>query len=1300
VALAALLCLIAGPVQEAAAETDDSRPGASFVNSGRGTAYENRGGINIWVELYPAPAEPVTLHYTVTGSATRGKLIMVNGVISVDGDYAFTWEKGVGEVEVPAGSSPHFVSRAPINLYIHDDTEVENDETVVLTLVDGTGYQVGHPDKYTLTIKDTPTPTVTLAITPNPVAEGEKVTVTAKLSEAWAAGGTIPLKLTAGTAEAGDYGALAGISIPAGHTSGTGTVTTTQDDDSDDETFTVAIHTAALPTAVVAGDPSSVEVTITDNDDPPSPPAPPTPVVSFAAASSTAEEDAGTQNVVVNLSPAPQSGITLNYSVGGTATPGADFTRLSGTVAVSSGTRSVNIPVTIIDDEIDDGGETVVLTLQGGTDYTLGKPSRHTFTIENDDPSPPPPPPPPTPVVSFAAAKSIAGEDSGTHNVAVSLAPAPQADITLRYSVGGTAVSGSDYAALSGTVAVPSGAGSVSIPVIIIDDSSHENSETIVLTLTTGSGYSLGSSRRHTLTITDNDAPPPPPTPVVSFTAASSTAGEDVGTRNVVVNLTPAPEAGITLNYSVGGTATPGTDFTKLSGSVAVSARARSVNIPVTITDDSSHENSETIVLTLTTGSGYSLGNSRKHKHTLTITDNDPPPTISIADASAEEGQAMSFTVRISPLTASVTLSWATANRTAVAGQDYAAVSDGTVTIPVDTGMATFKVDTSHDHIDEDDETFTVTLSGDLHSTTVNQTATGTIRDDDSAGIELSTPALRFTEPRRGARYTVSLLSQPLKRVALAVAADRAGIAAVSPAELIFTPSNWHTPQTVTVTAVAGGTTSIVHRTTSSDTRYANLRVSVRVQVDEDLTNVAVPWLARFARSTAGNLLEGIEGRLTASRTHGASAMIAGRIIEPSQAPGRALSAFAGTPHAPTLDAQPLSAGEVLPGTAFALRGEQDEGLGSLALWGHGAWSHFDGKEDSLSLDGEVATGMLGVDGAVGPWLLGLALSHNAGAGSYSHSPQDSGDLQASLTIATPYAAGQVTDRLTVYGALGYGVGELSLSPRDRDALATSTGFAMASAGARADIVSPPQAAGFGLAATTNALLLRASSQHAGSSLAAFDADISLLRVGLEGSWSQQLGVFGSVRPRLQIGARHDAGHAETGSGLEFGGGLEWSVSPIGLGVTAESRGLIAHVDDNLTDWGASASIFWDPTPATPEGPALSLRHHWGGASAGGLDALFAASSFDPAHGAGSKLLTAEATWGFALSRTGGIGTFFLGLGGTDSAHDYSLGWRLSAAGPNAAADDLSLDVSASLLDHLDDTAPDPRFGVQLISRW
>lgn len=114
------------------------------------------------------------------------------------------------------------------------------------------------------------------------------------------------------------------------------------------------------------------------------------------------------------------------------------------------------------------------------------------------------------PVASFALSSSGADEGSGIHNVTVNLSPTPQSNVTLRYTLGGTAEPGNDYGitgvtGLTGTVEASVGADTVDIPVRITDDNALEGNETILLTLTEGAGYTVESSNAHTVTIADDD---------------------------------------------------------------------------------------------------------------------------------------------------------------------------------------------------------------------------------------------------------------------------------------------------------------------------------------------------------------------------------------------------------------------------------------------------------------------------------------------------------------------------------------------------------------------------------------------------------------------------------------------------------------------------------------------------------------------------------------------------------------------------------------------------------------------------
>ena len=128
----------------------------------------------------------------------------------------------------------------------------------------GLTWSVG--DSVSVKLIEPPPPTVSLSVSPNPVPEGSAVTVTATLSRTLSSTVQIPVTVTAGSAESEDYTQTASsITLSAGTLSSSGGLAITNHDaDEDDETFTVALGT--LPSTVTAGTPSSVEITITDDE--------------------------------------------------------------------------------------------------------------------------------------------------------------------------------------------------------------------------------------------------------------------------------------------------------------------------------------------------------------------------------------------------------------------------------------------------------------------------------------------------------------------------------------------------------------------------------------------------------------------------------------------------------------------------------------------------------------------------------------------------------------------------------------------------------------------------------------------------------------------------------------------------------------------------------------------------------------------------------------------------------------------------------------------------------------------------
>ena len=499
-------------------------------------------------------------------------------------------------------------------------------------------------------------------------------------------------------------------------------------------------------------------------------------------------------------------------------------------------------------------------------------------------------------------------------------------------------------------------------------------------------------------------------------------------------------------------------------------------------------------------------------------------------------------------------------------------------------------------------------------------------------------------------------------------------------------------------------------------------------------------WLARFGRTAAEQAVEGIAGRVAAPRTAGVRGTIAGQALnfDPrsgsgtgpgSQSPearsgvARAFGASAGGPGAVAIggdvhgpewgpgrafgfgarEPQPrsytMTAREALLGSSFTATGETDGSGGSLAVWGRAAQSSFDGGGGTFSLDGEVTTAMLGADYARGGWLVGMALLQSDGEGDFAGSGGDY-ELEASLTSAVPYAALQASERLRLWGAAGHGTGEVTLKPEPGGSMQSDIAWTMAAAGLRGDVIAPPkEGSGPALAVISDAFRARTSSDRT-RDLVATDADVTRLRLGLEASYRMTLDGGGSVTPKLEVGARHDGGDAETGFGVELGGGLAWMDPRIGLSLDLSGRTLIAHGSDDLDDRGFAASLAWDPDPATQRGPSLTLTQDWGGQARGGLDALFRNDPLSDRTGSGEPTARwqAEAAWGFPVFSGRFTGSPHVGLGLATGARDYSLGWRLTPAA-NANAPDLSFGVKATRRES-DTAAPEHVVGFEAVARW
>ena len=464
-------------------------------------------------------------------------------------------------------------------------------------------------------------------------------------------------------------------------------------------------------------------------------------------------------------------------------------------------------------------------------------------------------------------------------------------------------------------------------------------------------------------------------------------------------------------------------------------------------------------------------------------------------------------------------------------------------------------------------------------------------------------------------------------------------------------------------------------------------------------------WLARFGRTAWEHTLDAVQNRLGSAGNAAPRASVAGREMRAASAdPGaddaRQLAELAAWVAGSEEPQRTVSVPELLAGSAFQATASADDAGGGLTVWGQGAYGRFEGRDGDLSVDGEVAGGTVGVDYATGPWLAGLALSHSSGWGSYAQPMTTGGEVTSSLTGAYPYVGVElVRERLALWVAGGYGIGSQRVTPNGAEAMESPIDLLAGGAGVRGTVVPAAAAGGFSLNLTADGLLLRATSE-ATPGLAAATADVNRVRLGLEGSYEVALGGGARLTPSVEVGVRHDGGDAETGFGMDVGGGLRFAHPGPGLALGLTGRALVLHETADLAEWGAGGSLSWDPNPASDLGPTLTVAPSMGATAHGGAAALW---SRQPLAGPGGAPPDAtahgrvDARFAYGVPLAGGVAAPWAGIGISEGAREYRLGNTFRLGAPEAT--DLSLELTVTRREPTD-SEPEHTLSVQAAVRW
>ena len=438
---------------------------------------------------------------------------------------------------------------------------------------------------------------------------------------------------------------------------------------------------------------------------------------------------------------------------------------------------------------------------------------------------------------------------------------------------------------------------------------------------------------------------------------------------------------------------------------------------------------------------------------------------------------------------------------------------------------------------------------------------------------------------------------------------------------------------------------------------------TAEVEVRDDDAPVAAPpteekraWHIRFGRTISQQVVDALQQRFSTSSStpSGLQLTVAGETVTgdtPLEENHVLLSRLLGF--------ERVSGQELTQGSSFSF---SPEGAGArLSFWGKGAFSSFDGVEESITLTGDVTTALVGAEWSRERWQAGAALSHSWGSGSYQGEGDGAdGRISSSLTGIFPYGRYALTPRLGVWATAGYGWGSLSLNPDgDGSEYNPATTLALGAVGMDG-LLLDGGSEGITLTTTADALFLKTTSE-AVEGLASSEGNITRLRLGLEATRPFPLSNGASLSPSLEVGLRQDSGDAETGFGMDLGAGLSWNDPEQGITAAVKGRTLLSHGAEHFQDQGLALSFSWEPDSSN-RGPSLSLSHAVGLPAEGGMAALLnptAIEVLDEPNSSGERF-EARLAYGFPFYNDRLTLSPSLATALSNNSRSYSLLWSLA----------------------------------------
>ncbi len=1011
-----------------------------------------------------------------------------------------------------------------------------DDETFLVALgsLDPALLSRGTPSSQLVTIIDKIPPGdigVQFSAASQSVAEGEEVTITVALSEELPAKVTIPLTVVDGTADHKDYQmpALTEVVIEAGSVRETYVISTLQDDTAEpDETFTVKFGT--LPSGIEEHDPGSVKVTILDDDE---------AGIHAPPAVSVLEGSQASLNLSLTSNPLSEVTVSINWP------SNTDLTIAPVTLLFTSANwhQSQQVTLRAENDPDVETDPVVTMTLNAaGGGYTGISKNIPVTIIESDRPG-----------INVPALVTVLEGSSETF--AVTLAQRPSSTVTVTVP---SPLNDLTAFPVRLTFSPNTWNNAQEVTLNAVRDADLEDDQETLTLRATGANYDVEQTVQ--VIIRDMDR--------AGIVAPAQITMEEGSTETEMftVRLLTEPSSLVTIRF----TGHEGTGLALAKSSLTFTTADWQTPRKVTLTaseDDMNYDDDQVYLKLSASGGGYS---NTTHMTRVTILDNDEPPgplTVSVwSQQELENAESIQLPIALSrPSDQTVTVQYTSSDGTALAGEDYTA-SRGIVIFDPGATRGVVEIELNDDDLPEENETFTITLSNvSDHVRILQDTGTGTIIDNDGrASLRVDDALVQKEESV--VQFRVSL-SHPQREVVTAAYQTQDGTAKAgedykATSGMITIPPGT-TDALIAVPLLRNDLdwreeTFSVHLTSS---KHAGLEKAVGIATIQESPavheRVMEAYAARFVRTASVQVTDALSSRFRAAADVALCAA-----AERAEAAQLWYSASSWDP----------SLGELLAGCRMSQ--SMPMSGGAFRIWGQGAFRQFHGRgEDALTLRGEVTAGMLGADYRWrGGWLAGMLLARSQGDGSFEVG-ESSGQITSGLTGIYPYVS-YTRAGWDVWLTAGAGRGRAEMPGIEGDLTSR-----LGAAGIRGTLAS----AGFaGLHYHGDILVTDAEIPDHG-----ITAEVYRIRAGLEAS----VPIHEGIRPYIEANVRRDGGSAETGTGLELGGGVRFTNPAWHLQAEVRTQGLVMHTADGFTEWGISGSL---QLGNRSEGLMMRLHPSWG----------------------------------------------------------------------------------------------------------